>query len=62
MEDFDLGLEETVIETSPDFDESREELPKKKRRRKAVTKKERERLVKLGNWSPIAHCDDKSLS
>ena len=46
MEDFDLGLEGTVIEMSLDFDESREEPPKTKCRQKAVTKKEREHLVK----------------
>ena len=47
MEDIDIGLEETVVETSPDFDESPQEPPTKKaRQRKSVTKKERERLTK----------------
>jgi len=46
---FDLGLEECVVETSPDFDKSKAKLEpsaKKARRRKVVTKKERECLVK----------------
>ena len=30
MEDVDIGLEETVVETSPDFDESPLEPPAKK--------------------------------
>ena len=43
MEDVDIGLKETVVETSPDFDESPHEPPAKKvRRRKGATKKERE--------------------
>ena len=49
MEEIDIGLEETVVETSPDFDEVThdcEPLAKKVRQRKAVTKKEWERLAK----------------
>jgi len=30
MEDIDIGLEKTVVETSPDFDESPQEPPKRK--------------------------------
>jgi len=46
MEEFDLGLEECVVETSPDFDESPgEPPPNKARRRKVATKKEQQRLV-----------------
>lgn len=47
-EQFDYGLEECVIEASPDFDESPAGQPpaKKTRRRKMATKKEREHLVK----------------
>ena len=47
QEQFDLGLEECVVEMSPDFDElPTEPAPKKARRRKVATKKERESLVK----------------
>ena len=48
MEEVDIGLcEETLSETSPDFDEAPHELPAKKcRQRKALTKKERESLMK----------------
>ena len=47
MEDMDIGLEETVMETSPDFYESSHKPPVKKVRQwKDVTKKERERLTK----------------
>ena len=46
MELFDIGLE-SVVETSPDFDESPIEPPAKKiHKRKAATKKEQERLLK----------------
>ena len=46
MELFDIGLK-SVVETSPDFDESPIEPPAKKiHKRKAATKKERERLLK----------------
>ena len=47
MEGVDIGLEEIVVETSPDFDESPHHPPTKEvRRRKVVTKKEWEHLVK----------------
>ena len=67
MEDIDIGLEETVVETSPDFDESPQEPPAKKaRRQKSATKKERERLTKeLHNLPlyPIAtYCLDVTRS
>ena len=47
-EQFDFGLEECVIEASPDFDESPAGQPpaKKTQRRKMATKKEQEHLVK----------------
>jgi len=46
-EQFKIGLEECVVETSPDSDEFPGEPPAKKtRRRKVATKKEQERLVK----------------
>ena len=47
MELFDTGLK-SIVETSPDFDESPIEPPaaKKIRKQKATTKKERERLLK----------------
>ena len=55
MEDIDIGLEETVVETSPDFDESPQEPPAKKaRRRKSAIKKERERLTKEVRNLPLA--------
>jgi len=34
MEEVDIGLEETVVETSPDFDEFPQEPPAKKSRRR----------------------------
>ena len=47
-EQFDFGLEECVIEASPDFDESPagQSPAKKTQRQKMATKKEREHLVK----------------
>ena len=47
-EQFDFGLEECVIEASPDFDESPAGQPpaKKTQRRKMAAKKEQEHLVK----------------
>jgi len=54
MEDIDIGLEETVVETSLDFDESPQEpLAKKARRRKSATKKERKRLTKEVHNLPL---------
>ena len=51
---FDIGLE-SVVETSPDFDESPIEPPAKKiRKRKAATKKERERLLKEIRQLPLS--------
>jgi len=47
MEDVDIGLEETVVETLPDIDECPQEPPAKKaRRRKSATKKEQEHRTK----------------
>jgi len=43
---FDLGLEEYIVETSPDFDDLSTEPPKNKQRRKVATKKVQECLVK----------------
>ena len=54
MELFDIGLE-SVVETSPDFDESPiEPLAKIIRKRKAATKKERERLLKEIRQLPLS--------
>ena len=52
MELFDIGLE-SVVETSPDFDKSPIE-PKKIRKRKAATKKERERVLKKIHQLPLS--------
>ena len=56
MEEVNIGLcEETVSETSPDFDEAPHEPPAKKcRQRKALTKKERETLVKEVRHLPLS--------
>ena len=67
MELFDTGLE-SVVETSPDFDESPIEPPtaKKIRKRKATTKKEWECLLKdiyQLSWSEITtFCLDTTCS
>ena len=66
MELFDTGLE-SIVETSPDFDESPIEPPaaKKIRKRKATTKKEWERLLKeihQLSLSEITFCLDTTRS
>ena len=45
-EQFDLGLEECIVETSPDFEDLSTAPPKKKQQRKVATKEIWERLVK----------------